>query len=74
MTKINMTLPAYNKADVINRAIRSVRNQTLEDFELIIVDNCSNDETVDIASSYEDSRIEVVEHSNNKGAARNTKL
>ena len=74
MTEVSVILPAYNEAEVIDRAIESVRTQTFEDFELIVVDDCSDDGTVDIASSYEDSRIEVVEHSNNRGggAARNT--
>ena len=74
MTEVSVILPAYNEADVIDRAIESVRTQTLEDFELIIVDDCSDDGTADIASSYDDPRMEVVRHSNNRGggAARNT--
>ena len=74
MTEVSVILPAYNEADVIDRAIESVRNQTLEDFKLIVVDDCSDDGTADIASSYDDPRMEVVRHSNNRGggAARNT--
>jgi glycosyltransferase involved in cell wall biosynthesis len=74
MTEVSVILPAYNEADVIDRAIESVRTQTLEDFELIVVDDCSDDGTADIASSYDDPRMEVVRHSTNRGggAARNT--
>jgi glycosyltransferase involved in cell wall biosynthesis len=74
MTEVSVILPAYNEADVIDRAIESVRTQTLGDFELIIVDDCSDDGTADIASSYDDPRMAVVHHSNNRGggAARNT--
>jgi len=74
MPLVSVILPAHNEADVIDRAIESVRTQTLEDFELIVVDDCSDDGTADIASSYDDPRMEVVRHSNNRGggAARNT--
>jgi glycosyltransferase involved in cell wall biosynthesis len=74
MTEVSVILPAYNEADVIDRAIESVRNQTLEDFELIVVDDSSDDGTADIAYSYDDSCMEVIRHSSNRGggAARNT--
>ena len=74
MPLVSVIIPAHNEADVIDRAIESVRTQTLEDFELIVVNDCSDDGTADIASSYDDPRMEVVRHSNNRGggAARNT--
>jgi glycosyltransferase involved in cell wall biosynthesis len=74
MPLVSVIIPAHNEADVIDRAIESVRTQTLEDFELIVVDDCSDDGTADIASSYDDPRMEVICHSNNRGGgpARNT--
>jgi len=63
MPLVSIILPAHNEAEVIDRAIESVRTQTLEDFELIVVDDCSDDGTADIASSYDDPRMEVVRHS-----------
>lgn len=74
MPLVSVIIPAHNEADVIDRAIESVRTQTLEDFELIVVDDCSDDRTADAASSYDDPRMKIVRHSNNRGggAARNT--
>ena len=74
MPLVSVTIPAHNEADVIDRAIESVRTQTLEDFELIVIGDCSDDGTADTASSYDDPRMEVVHHSNNRGGgvARNT--
>jgi len=74
MPLVSVIIPVHNEANVIDRAIESVRTQTLEDFELIVVDDCSDNGTADIASSYDDPRMEVVHHSNNRGggATRNT--
>lgn len=66
-------MPAHNRAKVIGRAIDSVLAQDFSDFELIVVDDGSSDNTVDIARSYADPRIQIIRFEQNRGgnAARN---
>ena len=66
-------MPAYNRARLIGRAIQSVLAQHLEDFELIVVDDGSNDETAAVARGFDDPRVKVIELGQNRGgnAARN---
>lgn len=54
-------MPTYNRADTIDRAISSVRSQTIQAWELLIVDNSSSDNTLQIISSYQniDPRIKL---------------
>ena len=73
LPRIAVIIPAYNRADVISRAIDSVLAQDFGDFELIVVDDGSTDSTVEVARGYDDPRIRVVELGRNRGsnAARN---
>ena len=66
---LSVIMPAYNRAHVITKAIKSVLNQTFTDFELIIVNDCSTDSTVDVINSFSDSRILLINASKNMGAA-----
>jgi glycosyltransferase involved in cell wall biosynthesis len=70
---ISVVLPVHNRADVLSRAIESVLHQTLENFELVIVDDGSTDASVEVAKSFDDPRIELIELGQNRGgnAARN---
>ncbi len=72
---VSVVMPAYNCSGFINQSIESVQNQTYENWELIIVDDCSSDNTVEIVESYAegDSRIKLFSLSKNGGpaAARN---
>lgn len=58
----SVILPVYNSADVLRHAIDSVLAQTLQDFEIIVVDDASTDRSHDVAQSYarRDPRIRVV--------------
>jgi glycosyltransferase involved in cell wall biosynthesis len=67
---ISVVMAAYNEAPVIRSAIDSILNQTLTDFEFIIVDDGSTDETLDIVRSYDDDRISVVENNRNLGLTK----
>jgi glycosyltransferase involved in cell wall biosynthesis len=62
----------FNRACVVSRAIHSVLAQTYEDFELLVVDDASTDETVSIVQSYaeHDSRISVFTRSKNSRKQR----
>src|SRR3954453_2392980 len=71
--RVSVILPVHNRADVLGRATRSVLDQTLKAFELIVVDDGSTDESVKVAKSYADPRIKVIELGTNRGGnvARN---
>ena len=58
---VSVLMTAYNREKYIAEAIESVLASTYTNFELIIVDDCSTDKTVEIAKSYEvkDNRIKV---------------
>ena len=75
---ISIIMPSYNASDFISDSINSVILQTYKDWELIIVDDCSEDNTVDIVKGFVscDSRIKLILQSENAGAAvaRNTAL
>jgi glycosyltransferase involved in cell wall biosynthesis len=65
---VSVLMTAYNREDYINSAIESVLASTFKDFELIIVDDCSSDRTVEIASRYKvDSRVKVYVNEKNLG-------
>jgi glycosyltransferase involved in cell wall biosynthesis len=74
--KVSVIIPTYNRAYLINRAIQSVLNQTYQDFEIIIVDDGSTDNTKEVIREFQkkDKKIKYIRHEKNKGgnAARNT--
>lgn len=73
---VSVIIPTYNRAHLVGRATQSVLNQTYKDFELIIVDDGSTDNTKDIIREFrkKDKRIKYIRHEKNRGgsAARNT--
>lgn len=70
---ISVVLPVHNRADVLARAIQSVLDQSLANFELVVVDDGSTDKSLTVAKSFGDDRIKVLELGENRGgnAARN---
>jgi len=73
MPKVSVVIPAYNRAHYICEAIRSVLCQTFMDFELIIVDDGSTDNTREIVNSFQEPRIKYIYQENcGVAAARNT--
>ena len=71
---VSVITTTYNRAHLLPRAIRSVLNQTYQNFELIIVDDASTDNTKEVVKSFEDGRIIYYKHKENRGvlAAKNT--
>lgn len=61
---ISVIIPLYNKATTIERAIRSVLNQTVQDFELIVVNNGSTDGSEDVVRTFDDQRITLISQDN----------
>lgn len=57
---ISIVIPTYNRADLIQKAIQSVLDQTYQNWELIIVDNYSNDNTKEVIDAYGDQRISML--------------
>ena len=75
MSKISVILPVYNCQEYIEKSITSVLNQTFSDFELIIVNDGSTDNTSEIISQFTDSRVKIINQSNQgPGASRNNAL
>ena len=66
---VSIIMPSYNTADYIEETIQSVLNQTYTNWELLIVDDCSNDSTLQILENYNDERIKVFVNEQNSGAA-----
>lgn len=67
--QVSVVLPTYNRRHSLPNAIESVLRQTFTDFELIIVDDCSTDDTLEYLESITDDRVRVIRHARNGGAA-----
>lgn len=67
-------MPTYNVAPYVREAIESVLRQTYRDFELLVIDDCSTDNTVEVVRSIEDARIRIVQNGKNVGLAENLNL
>jgi len=72
--EVSVILPAWNRADSLRRSIDSVLTQDFVDFELIVVDDFSDDDSAAVAEAVGDARLRVIRHDSNRGAgaARNT--
>lgn len=55
--KVSIVLPTYNGSKYIRKSIQSIIDQTFNDWELIVVDDCSSDDTSEIIKSFNDNRI-----------------
>lgn len=77
-TKISVIVPVYNTEKYLVKCIDSIINQTFRDIEIICVDDCSTDNSLNILKKYEaeDSRVKVIHLNKNKsqGGARNAGL
>ncbi len=79
--KVSIIIPVYNVTDYIQRCLQSVAEQTYRDIECILVDDCGNDNSIDVAQKFineyrGDIMFTILHHERNKGqaAARNTGL
>jgi succinoglycan biosynthesis protein ExoO len=74
--KVSVIIPAYNTEAYIAKSIKSALEQTLNDIEVIIVDDGSSDQTVEVAKSFTDQRLKIIVNQENLGAsvARNRAL
>lgn len=72
--RVSVIISTYDRAALLPRAVNSVLAQTFSDYELIIVDDCSSDDTQEVIAEFTDPRIRSVRHKENRGlpASRNT--
>ncbi len=75
MCKVSVVMAVFNAEKYIEAAVRSILQQTFEDFELIIINDGSEDQTLNIINSIEDKRIRIINQDNSGAAsARNVGL
>ena len=68
---ISVAMTTYNGARYIKEQLDSILNQSVPVDEIVIMDDCSTDETVEIIKSYQDRRINLTVNSTNQGYIRN---
>lgn len=66
---VSVIMPVYNAEKYVDEAVRSILDQTYGSFELIIIDDCGSDHSMDIISRWEDPRIRVLHNDSNRGIA-----
>lgn len=71
---VSVVMGCYNDEKYIREAIDSILNQTINDLELLIIDDCSSDSTIEIIESYSDNRITFIKNTENKGLGFNLNL
>jgi glycosyltransferase involved in cell wall biosynthesis len=65
---VSVIMAAFNSELYIREAIDSILNQSFQDFEIIVTDDCSTDNTRAILNSYNDNRIKILRNNQNRGA------
>ena len=68
---VSFVVPCHRLAHLLSECIHSILAQTYSDFEVIIMDDCSPDNTPDVAASFDDSRVKYVRNEHNLGHLRN---
>jgi glycosyltransferase involved in cell wall biosynthesis len=71
MTAVSVCIPVFNGGRFIAETVKSVLAQTMDDFEIVVVDNCSDDDTVEIVESFADERIRLLRNDTNIGVEAN---
>lgn len=66
---VSVVLPTFNRSHLIGNAIKSILDQTYQDFEIIIVDDASTDNTKDVVLSFSDERIRYMRLNTNMGVS-----
>ena len=65
--KVTVLMPVYNGEKYLKKSIESILDQTFTDFEFLIIDDGSTDESLELIKSYDDTRIKIIVHEQNKG-------
>ena len=67
--KISVIVPLYNAEAYIERTLNSILNQTYTNYEILLINDCPADKTIEIANTYNDKRIRMIHNVENKGIA-----
>jgi len=68
---VSFVVPCYKLAHLLSECVNSILAQTYQDFEILIMDNCSPDDTPEIAASFKDPRVKHIRNEVNLGHVRN---
>ena len=68
---VSFVVPCYNYAHLLPQCIHSILGQTYKEFEILIMDNCSPDNTPEVAASFNDPRVKHIRNEVNLGHVRN---
>ncbi len=68
---VSFVVPCYKLAHLLPECVNSILAQTYEDFEILIMDNCSPDNTPEVAASFNDPRVQHIRNETNLGHVRN---
>src|SRR5437660_6803256 len=68
---VSFVVPCYKLAHVLQECVDSVLSQTYSDIEVLIMDDCSPDNTIEVANSFQDPRVKHVRNAQNLGPLRN---
>lgn len=71
--KVSVIIPVYNGAKNLKETIESILNQTFKDFEVIVIDDCSTDNSREIVTKYFGSKVKLIVHQKNMGGPAPTK-
>jgi glycosyltransferase involved in cell wall biosynthesis len=72
--KVSVIIPTYNRSELLLEAVKSVLNQTYQDFEIIVIDDGSNDDTEDVINGFSDKLQYIKQENAGVNAARNRAL
>ena len=66
---VSVVIPVYNAENYVGETIESVLKQTYSNFEIIIVDDCGSDNSMEVVKQYKDERIKILHNDKNRGIA-----
>jgi len=70
--RVTITLLTYNRSKLLEHAIKGCLAQSFQDFELLIIDNASSDNTAQVVGKFDDSRIRYIRNSSNLGSIKSS--
>lgn len=72
--KFIIGIPTYNGARIVGETIKSILSQSFQNFEIVISDDCSKDNTVEVIKRFKDKRIKVYKNEKNLGYGKNLQV
>lgn len=72
--KISVIMPVYNGEKFLEEGVNSILNQTFKDFEFIIINDCSKDNTPNMLKKLKDKRIRIINNKENRGVSKSLNI